>query len=115
MNARSKPNGQGALPAKGSGANGHTISLSELDRAASVDASEFSVANAAASSAVAGAEREAHAEVARSGGKGKRPRTAPAASQSHRRNGAENQGSAPAPKKAKRKIPRETEALPVDG
>ena len=115
MNARSKPNGQGALLAKGSGANGHTISLSELDRAASVDASELSVANAAASSVVAGAEREAHAEVARSGGKGKRPGSAPAASQSHGRNGAEEQGSVSPAKKAKRKIPPGTEALPVDG
>src|SRR5258708_367877 len=47
MNSKNKPNGHGALLAKGSGANGSTISLSGMGRAASVDASELSVANAA--------------------------------------------------------------------
>ncbi len=81
MNSKNKPNGLGALRAKGSGANGSTTSLSGMGRAASVDASELSVANAAASSAV-GAEREACADVAQALGKGKRLRAAGAASQS---------------------------------
>src|SRR5258706_2644795 len=72
MSSKNKPNGHGALLAKGSGANGRTISLSGLDRAASVDASELSVANATASSAVAGAAREAYADVAPAEGEGKR-------------------------------------------
>src|SRR5260370_40799662 len=72
MNSKNKPNGHGALLANGSGANGGTISLSGMGRAASDDASELSVANAAASSAAARADREACADVARSQGEGKR-------------------------------------------
>jgi hypothetical protein len=104
MNSKNKPNGHGALLAKG-GANGRTMSLSGLDRAASVDASELSVANAAVSSAVAGAEREATAEVAPSEGEGRR-RLAGAAS----------------PRKRKEKnateetkvVPGGSEPLPID-
>ena len=64
MNSRNKPNGHGALAKSGS-ANGATISSSGMGRAASDDASDLSVANAAASSAAAGAERDAYADVAR--------------------------------------------------
>src|SRR5258708_24655708 len=80
MSSKNKPNGHGALLAKGSGTNGRTISLSGLDRAASDDASELSVANATASSAVAGAAREAYADVAPAEGEGKRLPSAGAAS-----------------------------------
>ena len=86
MNAKNKPNGHGALLARGSGPNGGTILSSGMGRAASVDASELSVANAKASSAAAGAEREACAEVAPTHGKGKRSRSARAASQSRPKN-----------------------------
>jgi len=72
MNSKNKPNGHGALLAKSSGANGGTISLSEMGRAASVDASELSVANAMAPSAAARADREACADVAPAQGEGKR-------------------------------------------
>ena len=108
MNTKNKPNGRGALLAKGSGANGGTISLSGMGRAASVDASELSVANAAASSAAARADREACADVAQAQGKGKRLRAAGAAS---RRNGK-------APKTAdqvRREVPPASEPLPIDG
>src|SRR5216684_4600684 len=108
MNTKNKPNGHGALRAKGSGANGPTTSLSGMGRAASVDASELSVANAAASSAAARADREACADVAQAQGKGKRLRAAGAAS---RRNGK-------APKTAdqvRREVPPASEPLPIDG
>jgi hypothetical protein len=105
MNPKNKPNGHGALLAKGSGANGRTISLSGLDRAASVDASELSVANAAASSAVAGAAREACAEVAPSEGTGKRHSSAGAASPRSRKEETA---------KRKRKVPGGSEPLPMD-
>src|SRR5229473_3720058 len=107
MNSKNKPNGHGALRAKGSGANGSTTSLSRMGRAASVDASELSVANAAASSAAARADREAYADVAQAQGEGKRLRAAGAAS---RRNGG-------APKTADqvRKVPPGNEPLPIDG
>jgi hypothetical protein len=105
MNPKNKPNGHGALLAKGSGANGRTISFSGLDRAASVDASELSVANAAASSAVAGAEREANAEVAPSEGTGRRRSSAGAASP--RRSKEESA-------EEKRKVPGGSEPLPID-
>ncbi|MCU1239912.1 MAG: hypothetical protein JWO71_638 [Candidatus Acidoferrum typicum] len=90
--------------AKGNGANGRTISLSGMGRAASDDASELSVANTAASSAVAGAEREAYADVAPAEGEGKRCR-AGAASPRRRRN-----------KNAveKKEVPGGTDPLPVD-
>jgi hypothetical protein len=79
MNPKNKPNGHGALLAKGSGANGRTISLSGMGRAASDDASELSVANAAASTAAAGADREAYADVAPFEGDGERRSPAAAA------------------------------------
>src|SRR5258708_18861530 len=82
MNSKNKPNGHGALRAKGSGANGSTTSLSGMGRAASVDASELSVANAAASSAV-GAERETYADVAQVQGEGRRSPAAGTASPAH--------------------------------
>src|SRR6266852_8426410 len=107
MNTKNKPNGRGALLAKGSGANGGTISLSGMGRAASVDATELSGANAAASSAV-GAERETYADVAQVQGKGKR---FPAAGTASRRNGK-------APKTAdqvRREVPPASEPLPIDG
>src|SRR5260370_37200452 len=72
MNSKNKPNGHGALLANGSGANGGTISLSGMGRAASDDASELSVANASASSAAARADREACADVAPAQGEGKK-------------------------------------------
>jgi hypothetical protein len=118
MNSKNKPNGHGALLAKGSGANGRTISLSGMGRAASVDASELSVANAAASSAAAGADREACADVAPSQGEGRRRRTAGAASRS--RNKSRNKGGNKNDKEAgQAKAPREIvpglEPLPIDG
>ena len=105
MNPKNKPNGHGALLAKGSGANGHTISLSGMGGAASDDASELSVANATASSAVAGAAREAYADVAPAEGEGKQ-REAGAASPRPSRN--KN-----AVKKTK-KVPGGSEPLPID-
>jgi hypothetical protein len=104
MNPKNKPNGHGALLAKGSGTNGRTISLSGLDRAASVDASELSVANAAACSAVAGADREATAEVAPSKGTGKRRSSASAASP----------GRCKEESTEKREVPPGSEPLPID-
>src|SRR4029077_3279254 len=62
MNSRNKPNGHGALLANG--ASSATISSTGMGRAASDDASDLSVANATASSAAAGAERDAYADVA---------------------------------------------------
>jgi hypothetical protein len=105
MNPKNKPNGHGALLAKGSGANGRTISLTGMGGAASDDASELSVANAAASSAVAGAEREACADVAPAEGEGEQ-REAGAAS--------------PRPSRDKdavektKKVPGGSEPLPID-
>jgi hypothetical protein len=87
MNSKNKPNGHGALLAKSSGANGGTISSSGMGRAASVDASELSVANAEASSAEASADRKACAEVALLHGEGKRSRSEGSASQSHEKSG----------------------------
>jgi hypothetical protein len=111
MNPKNKPNGHGALLAKGSGTNGRTISLSGLDRAASVDASELSVANAAACSAVAGADREAYADMAPAGGKGKRRQTAGAASRSKKKKADKTASAANAP----REIVPGLEPLPIDG
>ena len=87
MNAKNKPNGHGALLAKSSGPNGGTISSSGMGRAASVDASELSVANAEASSAAASADRKACAEVALPHGEGKRSRSEGPASQFHEKSG----------------------------
>ena len=111
MNSKNKPNGHGALLAKGSGANGGTISLSGMGRAASVDASELSVANAAASSAV-GAERETYADVAQVQGEGRRSPAAGTASPSDvKKNGSEEMSALT----ASRKIMPGLEPLPIDG
>jgi hypothetical protein len=104
MNAKNKPNGHGALLAKGSSTNVITISSSGAGRAASVDASELSVANAAAS-AVAGAEREACAEVAPSEGKEKRRSSAGAASPRNRKKKTADE---------EKKVPGGSEPLPID-
>jgi hypothetical protein len=105
MNPKNKPNGHGALLAKSSGANGRTILLNGMDRAASVDASELSVANATASSAAAGAEREAYADVAPSGGAGRRRSSAVAAPpRNSKEDGIEQQ----------QKVPGGSEPLPID-
>ncbi len=118
MNPKNKPNGHGALLARG-GANGGTISSSGTRRAASVDASDLSVANATASSATAGAEREAYADVAPGEGEGKQPQTVVAASQSPKKSGKGVRQRAgdvdiTAPKRL-RKVPPGREPLPVDG
>ena len=112
MNPKNKPNGHGALLAKSSGANGNAISLSELGRAASVDASELSVANGAASSAATRADREACAEVAQAQGKGKQSPAAGTVSRSHNTNdGGQGAGEV----ESSRKIPPGLEPLPIDG
>ncbi len=114
MNSKNKPNGLGALRAKGSGANGSTTSLSGMGRAASVDASELSVANAAASSAV-GAEREACADVAQALGKGKRLRAAGAASQSRGKKSGKKKRKEAGVANTPREILPGLEPLPIDG
>jgi len=112
MNTKNKPNGHGALRAKGSGANGSTTSLSGMGRAASVDASELSVANAAASSATAGAEREAYADVAQVQGEGRRSSAARTASRSHNeKDGSKEAGAG----KGLRKLLPGLDPLPIDG
>jgi hypothetical protein len=112
MNPKNKPNGHGALLAKNSGANGGTISLSEMGRAASVDASELSVANASASSAAARADREACAEVAPSQGEGKQSPVAGTASRTHNKKDGSKETSA---SKGSRKLLPGLEPLPMDG
>ena len=85
------------------------ISLNGTGRAASDDASELSVANASASSAAAGAERPAYADVALAQGEGKR--LAPtAASRSLTQEDPEK-----TVKSTRKKIPPGTEPLPIDG
>src|SRR5260370_30415673 len=111
MNSKNKPNGHGALRAKGSGANGSTTSLSGMGRAASVDASELSVANAAASSAAAGTEREACADVAQVQGEGRR---SPAAGNASRSDGEKNGSEEMSALTASRKIMPRLEPLPLD-
>ena len=106
MNSKNKPNGHGALVAKGSGANGGTISLSGLGGAASDDASELSVANATASSAAAGAAREAYADVAPAQDKGRRRRSRGAASQHTSKSQDAEELQAP--------VPGGSEPLPID-
>ena len=119
MNPKNKPNGHGALLAKGRGANGGTISSSGLGRAASVDASELSVANATASSAAAGAEREAYADVAPAQDEGKRSQTAGTASRSHKRGDQQDKQVAndkqASKANARRKVVPGLEPLPIDG
>ncbi len=115
MNCKNKPNGHGALLAKSSGANGTTTSLSGMGRAASVDASELSVANASASSAAARADREACADVAQAQGKGKRSSAARTASQSRRRKRAKKTGRKADSANAQREVVPGLEPLPIDG
>ncbi len=119
MNSKNKPNGHGALLAKSSGANGGTVSLTEMGRAASVDASELSVANGAASSAVARADREACADVARSQGEGKRSSGAGTASRTHHKKRGKKTGTKAGKKAGSASSPREVvpglEPLPIDG
>ena len=111
MNSRNKPNGHGALMANGRGASTGT---SGMGRAASDDASDLSVANAAASSAAAGAERDAYADVAPAQGEGRRRRTGEAATQLHRSNGIASDKEVTAVKRSRR-IPPGLEPLPIDG
>ena len=111
MNSRNKPNGHGALLANG--ASSATISSTGMGRAASDDASDLSVANATASSAAAGAERDAYADVAPVEGEGKQPQTAVAASRAPKR-GDETPKEASAAKPLRRIRPGR-EPLPVDG
>src|SRR6266404_3516498 len=119
MNSKNKPNGHGAPLANGSGANGGTISLSGMGRAASDDASELSVANAAASSAAARADREACADVARSQGEGKRSSGAGTASRTHHKKRGKKTGTKAGKKAGSASSPREVvpglEPLPIDG
>jgi hypothetical protein len=112
MNPKNKANGHGALLTKSSGANGNAISLSEMGRAASVDASELSVANASASSAAARADRKACAEVAQAQGEGKQ---SPAAGTVSRSRNTNDGGQEASEVEASRKIPPGLEPLPIDG
>jgi len=83
-----------------------------------VDASDLSVANATASSAAAGAEREACADVAQVEGEGEQLVSAMAASQSPKKSGkGARQASSEVTGAAKtlRRIPPGREPLPVDG
>jgi hypothetical protein len=112
MNPKNKPNGHAALLAKSSGANGGTISLSEMGRAASVDASELSVATGAASSAATRADREACAEVAQAQGEGKQSQAAGTVSRAHNeKDGSKETGAS----KGSRKLLPGLEPLPIDG
>jgi len=115
MNAKNKPNGHGALLAKSSGANGGTISLSEMGRAASVDASELSVANGAASSAATRADREACAEVAQAQGEGKQSPAAGTVSRTHRKKRGKKTGKKTGSANPQREVVPGLEPLPIDG
>jgi len=123
MNSKNKPNGHGALLAKSSGATADTISLSGMGQAASVDASELSVANAVASSAAARADREACADVAQAQSEGKRSSGAGTASQSHHKKRGKKKGKKAGKKASKkaslanatREIVPGLEPLPIDG
>ena len=117
MNAKNKPNGHGALQARGRRENGRAMSLSGLGRAASDDASEISVANATAVSAAAGAERQACADVAPAEGGGEQHvmEKAHAASQSlTQKDGKETNKEAKAGN-GRRRVPPGLEPLPADG
>jgi hypothetical protein len=114
MNAKNKPNGHSALPAKGGSANGTTLLSSGLGRAASVDASDLSVANATASSAAAGAEREACADVAAPQGEGRRHQSAGAASRLHK-DGKNEKDKEASQARHRRKVVPGREPLPIDG
>jgi hypothetical protein len=112
MNFKNKPNGHNALLAKSGGANGDAILLSEMGRAASVDASELSVANASASPAAARADREACAEVAPAQGEGKQSPAAGTVSRTHNeKDGSKETGAS----KGSRKLLPGLEPLPIDG
>jgi hypothetical protein len=123
MNSKNKPNGHCVRLAKGSGANAGTISLGGMGQAASVDASELSVANAVDSSAAARADREACADVAQAQGEGKRSSTAGAASQSHhkkrgkkkRKKAGKKASTKASLANATREIVPGLEPLPIDG
>jgi hypothetical protein len=114
MNTKNKPNGHAALLARGGRANGGAILSSGMGRAASVDASELSVANAAASITAAGAEREAYAEVAQVPGEGKQSPAAGAASRSPRPKSGNKPNGVIAPE-AQPTVPPGLDPLPVDG
>ena len=111
MSAKNKPNGHTALLAKGSGAAADTISLSGMGQAASVDASELPVANAAPSSAVASAGRKACADVAQVQGEGEWSPATGTASQSPSREGG-NEGTVTA--SDRRRVLPGVEPLPID-
>ena len=113
MNAKNKPNGHSAL-LKSGGANGTTLLSNGLGKAASDDASDLSVANATASSAAAGAEREAYADVAVPQGEGRRHQSAGAASRLHKSSDEKNDKEAK-PVKARRKVVPGLDPLPIDG
>jgi hypothetical protein len=115
MSSKNKPNGHGALLAKSSGANGGTISLSEMGRAASVDASELSVATGAASSAATRADREACAEVAQARGEGKQSPAAGTVSRSHRKKRGRKTGKKTGSANPQREVVPGLEPLPIDG
>jgi hypothetical protein len=115
MSSKNKPNGHGALLAKCGGAGTRTISSSGMGRAASDDASDLSVANATASSAAAGAERDACADVAPAQGEGRRPRTGGAAAHLHRRKSGKNADKEAGDLQAPRKRRRGRAPLPIDG
>jgi hypothetical protein len=114
MNAKNKPNGHGAL-AKSGAANGETISLRGMGRAASDDAREFAVASSVAVSAAASTGREACAEVAQAPGEGEQLLLAGTAPRSrHNGTGQEQENNAKA-KSRKRKVGPGLEPLPIDG
>jgi len=112
MNSRNKPNGHGALLANG--ASSATISSRGVGRAASDDASDLSVANATASSAAAGAERDANADVAPPQGERRRPHTGEAAAQLKLEKDGKNAGKE-VTAQGRRKLRRGLTPLPVDG
>jgi hypothetical protein len=114
MNSRNKPNGHGALLANSDSANSGTVSSSGMGRAASDDASDLSVANATASSAAAGAERDAYADVAPVQGEGRRPHSGEAAVQLKPEKDGKNAGK-DVTAQGRRKLRRGLAPLPVDG
>ena len=117
MNPRNKSHGHGALLSKSRIGDGSAISLRGMGGAASDDASEISVANATASSAAAGAERKAYADVAPAEDEGKQLVTekAHAASQFlNKKSGKETNKEAKAGN-GRRRVPAGLEPLPVDG
>ena len=114
MNSRNKTNGQAALLAKGRDSTGGALSLNGLGRAASDDASELSVANAAAASAAVRADRQACADVAQAGDPGKRRRARAASPSRTKKDSGEACADANAAS-AERETQPEIEPLPIDG